>query len=60
MGYFHVGNKPGGEDFINWELLRQAPVIASREHAKLVRFEKPLTIKIDGQNSRGVILNPEE
>lgn len=60
MGYFHVGNKPGGEDIINWDTLRKAPVIAQTEHVKLVRFEKPLTIKIDGQNSRGIILLPEE
>lgn len=56
MGYFHIGNKAGSEDFINWDILKQAPIVHQTEHAKLVRFEKPLIIKIDGQSSRGVIL----
>lgn len=60
MGYFHVGNKPDGGDAINWEALRKATVVAETEHARLVRFEKPLIVKIDGQNSRGIILIPED
>jgi hypothetical protein len=59
MGYFHIGNKKGGEDYINWELLKKATVVRKTEHAKLVRFENPLTIKIDGQRGRGVILKQE-
>ncbi len=55
MGYFHIGNKTGSEDFISWDILKQAQVVHQTEHVKLVRFQKPLIIKIDGQNSRGVI-----
>lgn len=60
MGYFHLGTRTGSTDRINWNVLKQAEIIRQTEHVKLVRFEKPLIIKIDGQNSRGVILKPTE
>ena len=59
MGYFHVGNRKGSEDLINWDILKQAPIVSQTEHVKLVRFKKPLIIKIDGQSSKGVILRQE-
>jgi hypothetical protein len=59
MGYFHVGNRPGGEDHINWDILKQGRIVEQTEHAKLVRFKKPLIIKIDGQSGRGVILKDD-
>lgn len=59
MGYFHIGKKPGSGDLIKWDNLKQATVVQRTEHVKLVRFEKPLIIKIDGQSSRGVILKQE-
>jgi len=59
MGYFHVGSKSGSEDQINWNTLKKAPIVKQTEHVKLVRFEKPLIIKIDGQSSKGVILMQE-
>ena len=59
MGYFHIGKKIGSDDFINWDILKQAPIVAKTEHVNLVRFEKPLIIKIDGQSSKGVILKQE-
>ncbi len=59
MGYFHIGQKIGSEDRINWNILKQAPVVHQTGHVKLVRFDKPLVIKIDGQSGRGVILKPE-
>ena len=59
MGYFHIAKKTGSEDFINWEILKQAPIVEQTKHVKLVRFEKPLIIKIDGQSSKGIILKQE-
>jgi len=56
MGYFHIGQKTGAGDFIHWDLLKQARIVKQTDHVKLVRFEKPLVIKIDGQSGRGVIL----
>ena len=59
MGYFHVGNNARSEDHINWETLRKARIVEQTEHAKLVRFDNPLIIKIDGQSGRGVILKED-
>lgn len=59
MGYFHIDNKTESEDLINWDLLKQAPVVHETKYVKLVRYEKPLIIKIDGQGNRGVILKQE-
>jgi len=56
MGYFHIGRKESREERINWDILRRAPVVKETEHARLVRFDKPLVIKVDGQCNRGVIL----
>ncbi|HML38621.1 MAG TPA: PEP/pyruvate-binding domain-containing protein [Bacillota bacterium] len=56
MGYFHIGKKPGEVERINWDTLKKASVVRRTEHVTLARFEKPLVIKIDGQNNRGVIL----
>lgn len=59
MGYFHIGKKSAEQEYINWECLRQAPVVRQTAHVKLVRFNKPLVIKIDGQSNLGVILKQD-
>ncbi len=59
MGYFHIGKKSSDKEIINWENLKQAPVVRQTEYVKLIRFEKPLIIKIDGQSNQGVILKQE-
>ncbi len=46
----------GGEDFIRWEALESLPVLEEREFVAHVRLENPLTLKVDGRTSRGVIL----
>jgi hypothetical protein len=56
MGYFHIGKKAPDREYINWEQLRKAKVVRQTEHVTLVRFKKPLIIKIDGQSNQGVIL----
>ena len=59
MGYYHIDKKSRSEEYINWDNLKQAVVVHQTEHARLVRFKKPLIIKIDGQSNRGVILTQE-
>ncbi len=59
MGYFHIGKKSESEECINWNSLKQASIVHETEHVKLVRFKKPLIIKIDGQSNKGVILKQE-
>ena len=34
------------------------PTLESKEWTRLLRFEEPLTVKMDGRGGRGVILRP--
>jgi len=59
IGYFTVNafKKMG---FIDWDwLTAQKPLIA-RTYTNLLRFKKPLTIKMNGQQNKGIILKPEK
>ncbi len=42
---------------IDWDWLRAQPVVQSSQFVHHVRVENPLTIKVDGRISRGVILH---
>jgi CheY-like chemotaxis protein len=59
IGYFTVNafKKMG---FIDWDwLTAQKPLIA-KTYTNLLRFKKPLTIKMNGQQNKGIILKPEK
>ncbi|MBN1561668.1 histidine kinase [candidate division KSB1 bacterium] len=58
VGYFTV-HAEHQDNFINWDwLLSQAPV-ARTPCVRHLRFESPLVIKMDGHESKGIILKPE-
>ncbi len=58
VGYFTV-NEIKKQGFFDWEwLLQQAPY-NSLKYIKHYRLEKPLDIRINGQQKRGIILKPE-
>ena len=58
IGYFTIVND-SEQAFIDWDwLLRQQPLQQMR-FTRLIRFESPLTIKINGHEGKGVILKPE-
>jgi hypothetical protein len=58
VGYFTVAS--GARDgFLDWEWLLQQQPFESLSWTRLVRFPRPLLIRINGQISRGVILKPE-
>jgi CheY-like chemotaxis protein len=58
IGYFTV-NPQNQQGYLDWEwLLKQKPVEAMA-FTKHLRFEKPIVVKINGQQSNGVILKPE-
>jgi CheY-like chemotaxis protein len=58
IGYFTV-DPHNNQGFIDWEwLLKQKPD-QQMKFTKLLRFEKPLVIKINGHQGKGVILKPE-
>jgi len=54
VGYFSV--RHDGKYGIDWDWLEKQNVINDKKFIKHVRVEKPLSIKIDGRESRGVIL----
>lgn len=58
IGYFTVSKKPE-ESFLDYDFLDNCPTFTETEHLKLLRFEYPFTVKIDGRKCQGVILKPE-
>jgi hypothetical protein len=45
-----------GTDFVDWNWLKAQPAEASTAYIRHVRLPRPLTIKIDGKKSEGVII----
>lgn len=58
MGYFHIG-KENDSEFVDWEWLKTVTVFKQTEYVKLVRFEDPIKVIIDGHSCNGVILKPQ-
>lgn len=57
IGYFTVNSEKSG--VINWEwILNQKPV-ESKKFTKHIKFDNPITIKMNGQENKGIILKPE-
>jgi CheY-like chemotaxis protein len=57
IGYFTV-NSFKDEGFVDWAWLLEQPVITKKEYTKHVRLENPITIKMNGQQNKGIILKP--
>lgn len=57
VGYFTV-DEHRDLGFVNWEWLNKQPIVSERKFTKHIRFDKPLTIKINGQTGMGVIYKP--
>ncbi|MDJ0988260.1 MAG: PEP/pyruvate-binding domain-containing protein [Desulfobacterales bacterium] len=56
LGISYLNTSEGGKDFINWEWLMSLPAEAETPHLRHVSVEKPLLLKIDGKESKGVII----
>jgi DNA-binding NarL/FixJ family response regulator len=56
LGISYLNTSEGGEDFIDWKWLRSLPTKNETPHLKHAVLEKPLTIKIDGKESKAVII----
>ncbi len=54
VGYFSVPHNARGAD-VNVEILEQQPVVTQMEYVKHIRFEKPLSILMDGRRRKGLI-----
>ncbi|MCU0342707.1 MAG: histidine kinase [Ignavibacterium sp.] len=58
IGYFTVNNK-SEKGFVDWDwLLLQKPV-EEKEFTRLIRFNKPIVIKMNGHQNKGIIMKPE-
>ena len=58
VGYFSV-NSNNGRGFVDWDWLMHQEPLDRMQFMRLIRFERPLVIKINGHQGKGVILKPE-
>ena len=58
IGYFSVQHT-SATDFINWEILEKLEVVNQTNFFRHVRFDKPLTILMDGKQKASAILLSE-
>ena len=59
VGYFTVNAKIKNS-FLNWDwLLAQLP-LEEKKFTRLIRFAKPIVVKMNGHQNRGIILKPED
>jgi CheY-like chemotaxis protein len=58
IGYFTV-NPDAGEGFVDWDWLTAQNGIEENGCVRLLHFDKPLSVVMDGKTSRGMIFKPE-
>jgi len=58
IGYFTV-DPHSGKGYVDWDWLSAQPAEQTRAFTKLIHFDKPLTIKMNGHQNKGIILKPE-
>ena len=56
--YMTVTEGSDSNDYFDWEWVESLPVVQEKTYLRHVRIEKPLTLKIDGRKSQGVIVGP--
>jgi hypothetical protein len=57
VGYFTV-NAEMESGFIDWEWLSAQPAFEELRYTRHLRFDRPLTVRINGHQNRGIILKP--
>ncbi len=57
VGYFTV-NSIDDADFIDWDWLNTQPSNEELKFTKHLHFDKPIIVKINGHENRGVIIKP--
>ena len=58
ISYFTV-NSMTQDGFVNWEWLRQNPVVEEKGFVRHIRLDQPIMTKVDGHRNKGIILKPE-
>ena len=59
VGYFTV-DPAGGNGYIDTDYLASLPAVKETERVKVVKFDNPLMIAINGRKSQGIVGKPEE
>lgn len=57
VGYFTV-DRGGDSGFLDSEYLDSLPAVYEDERIRMVRFDEPLTIAINGRKSKGIVRKP--
>jgi CheY-like chemotaxis protein len=58
IGYFTV-NTSSRKGFVDWDWLLEQKPLEVKEYTRLIRFENPIVIKMNGHQNKGIILKPE-
>jgi len=58
VGYFTT-NPQLGDGFVDWEWLAAQPATAEENHVRLLEFDRPLVVRMNGRRNQGVIQKPE-
>jgi hypothetical protein len=58
IGYFTV-NPDAGEGFVDWDWLTAQHGVEKNGCVRLLHFDKPLSVIMDGKTGRGMIFKPE-
>ena len=59
QGIYYVTVTPSGADFLAWEWLANLPAEAETRFIRHVQLDRPMLLKVDGRQSRCVIVKPE-
>jgi CheY-like chemotaxis protein len=55
LGINYIAISEEKEAFLDWDWITSQPVERETTYVSLVRFDKPITLKVDGRKSQGVI-----
>lgn len=59
VAYFTI-DTPAGQGYVDMSLLDSMPALYEEDSLRMVRFEKPLTIAVNGRKSAGAVILSEE
>ena len=58
VGYFTV-NAIQNNGFVDWDWLLKQEAVESKSFTKHISFDKPILIKMNGHENKGIIFKPE-
>jgi hypothetical protein len=59
IGYFTINTKTT-RSFVDWDWLLSQEAIEEKSYTRHLRLDRPIEVKINGHQHRGIILKPEE